>query len=109
MTTTQDQDIEFPDVHQGVLDDATLEQYFYDLEHATRVFGVLVKGAPERYANERNMKLSTAREIFEKGLVRGMQVRYVWNGGEWWDTLMRTPQGVRLVRIQQDWLDDDDS
>ena len=99
-------DIEFPDVNQGSLDEATRAQYFRDLEHA-EVFAVLVKGGPERYANQRSMELATAKKLFDKGLCHGLQIRYLWQGEEWWDTLFRTPREVRLVRIQQDWDDEE--
>jgi len=30
----------------------------------------------------------------------GVQLRYVHDGVEWWDTLMRTERGARLVRME---------
>jgi hypothetical protein len=102
-TPRQPQD-ELPELNEGLLDDETLEQYFRDLEQ-TNVFGVLVKGAPRHYADTRNLELSTARHLFEDGLAHGLQIRYLWNGEEWWDTIFRTQTGVRLVRIRHEWDD----
>ncbi|QDG50186.1 hypothetical protein FIV42_05410 [Persicimonas caeni] len=99
------QEIEFPDVNQGTLDEATLAQYFRDLEHA-EVFAVMVKGGPERYANARSLELSVGKQLFDKGLCHGVQVRYLWQGEEWWDTLFRTPREIKLVRIKQEWPDE---
>jgi hypothetical protein len=97
-------DVEFPDMHQGTIDGATLAQYFRDLEHA-QIFDVLIKGAPEKYAEEGPFSLEEGRALFSAGTVRGLQIRYLWNGAEWWDTLMRGAQGVRIVRVQHDWDD----
>lgn len=105
MTTREE--MEFPDINQGVLDEATLEKYFDDLSHA-RVFAVMAKGAPRNYADTRNLELSTARKLFEDGVAHGLQIRYLWKGDEWWDTLFRTDEGVRLVRIMHEWDDSDD-
>jgi hypothetical protein len=97
-------DVDFPEMHQGLLDQATIAQYFEDLEHA-HVYDVLVKGAPKRYAEEGSFDLSRGRELFQSGHVRGLQVRYRWNDADWWDTLMRSAQGVRIVRVQHTWDD----
>lgn len=96
--SSDDQPIEFPDLNQGLLDEATLAQYFEDLRLA-RVFAVLVKGGAERYANENSIALETAQKLLAMGLCRGVQIRYVWQDEEWWDTLMRTAEGTRLVRV----------
>ena len=97
----QDSDIEFPDMHQGLLDDDTVEQYFRDLEHA-QVFQVLVKGAPQKYAGQERFELSQGRDLFSGGEIRGLQIRYLWDGTVWWDTLMCSPRGTRIVRVQHD-------
>ncbi|MFP4600232.1 MAG: hypothetical protein ACLFVJ_18400 [Persicimonas sp.] len=95
-------DIDLPDLNHGFIDEATLEQYFADLEHA-EVFGVVVKGAPERYAGDENLEFSTGKKLFEDRQVLGLQIRYLWEDKEWWDTLLRTPEGTKLVRIQHEW------
>ncbi|AWV89974.1 hypothetical protein [Bradymonas sediminis] len=93
---------ELPEINQGLLDAATLAQYYQDLE-LTRVFGVMVKGGPERYANEQSVPLETARQLLADGLCHGIQIRYIWQDEEWWDTLVGTGDGVRLVRIKHAW------
>ena len=100
----EDTDVEFPEMHRGVIDAETLAQYFRDLEHA-QVFEVLVKGAPQKYAEEGPFSLEQGRQLFDAGTVRGLQIRYLWHGDEWWDTLMHGAQGVRIVRVQHDWDD----
>ena len=93
---------DLPEINQGLLDAATLAQYYQDLE-LTRVFGVMVKGGPERYANEQSVPLETARQLLADRLCHGIQIRYIWQGEEWWDTLVSTGEGVRLVRIKHEW------
>lgn len=104
---TVDPDVELAELHQGVLDDATLDQYFEDLGLA-EVFDVLVKGAPEEYAKEGSFTLDRGKELFLAGVVRGLQIRYRYRDEEWWDTLLRAPGGVRLVRVSHDWSKYDD-
>lgn len=97
-----DSPIDFPELQQGVLDEETVERYFEDLS-AAEVFDVLVKGAPEKYASEGQFTLETGRALFEQRAVRGLQIRYRWEGAEWWDTLLHTRGAVRLIRVRQEW------
>lgn len=98
-----DQDIRLPEMSRGKLDAQTLARYFDDLLACAQVFDVLVKGAPERYADTKSFPLALARQLFDDGLVRGLQIRYRYDGDEWWDTLMRADAEVILVRVRQDW------
>ena len=93
-------EIDLPDLHQGLLDPETLQVYFEDLARHADVFDVIAKGAPEAYALEKTIDLELGRSLLDAGAVRGLQVRYHFNGGEWWDTLIRVSEGVRLVRIE---------
>lgn len=97
-------DVDFPELHQGLLDTETLAQYFRDLENA-QVYEVLVKGAAERYAEDGDFDLERGRDLFLSGAVLGLQIRYRWNGDDWWDTLMQGAGGVRIIRVQHQWDD----
>lgn len=99
---SEDTPPELPDLTQGLLDDATLADYYRDLGH-TRIFGIMVKGGPERYANEDSVPLETAKELLANNLCHGIQIRYIWQEEEWWDTLVAMAEGVRLVRIKHEW------
>lgn len=79
------------------LDEATLASLFADIATLTTVDEVLVKGAETAYAGSAG--LEQARQLLVAG-ARGMQIRYRWNGEAWWDTLVRTPAGIRLVRTR---------
>ncbi|MFW5877014.1 MAG: hypothetical protein ACOCXM_09775 [Myxococcota bacterium] len=92
-----------PDVHQAVLDGAGLDDLLRDVELAAELLGVTVKGGAHVHADEGEIPLSDARELLLDGAVRGMQLRYRFEGAEWWDTILRTPGGFRVVRIRHDF------
>lgn len=89
-----------PELHGGELDHATLAALFDDLEVHADVLDVLVKGAPQGYAQDTPVSLRAAEAALRVGAVRGVQVRYRWDGAEWRDTLLRGPAGVRVVRMR---------
>jgi hypothetical protein len=93
-------DIPLPSLQDAVLDDATLDQLFFDLEASAELCAVLVKGAPSEHAEDAPLSLAGARETLRAG-GRAVQIRYRYGGAEWWDTLVPTPGGTRLVRIEQ--------
>lgn len=94
-----------PDLHQGLLDDATVDQLFRDLASFARILEIIPKFADRRPVEDGAsvLSLEEARSLLQSGAVRGVQVRYQHEGAQWWDTLMRTPQGVRLVRIRHEF------
>jgi hypothetical protein len=79
----------------AVLDDTTLAVLFDDIATLTTVDEVQIKGAAQAYAGAAG--LDEGRRLLAAG-ARGLQIRYRWNGEAWWDTLIRTPAGIRLVR-----------
>ena len=94
---------DLPLLHQADLDAALLEAYFEDLRGHAEIIGVTVKAASEEYAGARDVGLDQGQALITSGAVRGLQIRYVFDGQEWWDTLIRLPSAVRLVRIQQNF------
>lgn len=90
--------------HEAFVDAATLEQLFVDLDAVADVLAVMAKGGSTDRAHGGTMSLEEGRSLFVAQKVRGLQIRYRYQGSEWWDTLMHTPKGVRIVRIEQeDW------
>ena len=77
------------------LDPATIEALFADLTALAEIDEVLIKGTATTYAGQAG--LAEARRALANG-ARGIQISYRWEGTAWLDTLMRTPDGVRLVR-----------
>lgn len=87
------------DLQDAILDPGTVTALFADLAGCTEVLGVLIKNGPTAPAPDGIIDLARGRDLLDAGSVRGIQIRYRYQGQEWWDTLMRTPLGIRLVRI----------
>lgn len=95
---------DLPELNDVILDDATLLQLFADIRGLTQVLGVAARGhGRNRRADDENLNFDVAQALFLERAVNGLQIRYLHGGQEWWDTLMHTPDGVRLVRIQHDF------
>ena len=92
------------DFHEAFIDPATLEQLFVDLKGAAEVLAVLAKGGGRDRAHGGALTLQEGRELLMSKKAKGLQIRYRYEGSEWWDTLMHTPGGIRIIRIEQeDW------
>lgn len=91
--------IEFPDLHESMLDEAKLDALFNDIAMEAQVLSVLLKGGAEVLAEGGDVALSDALAMLKGGRVRAVQVRYVHRGQGWTDTLLRTASGYRVVRI----------
>ena len=96
-------DIDLPDLQQAVLDEATLADLFRDIELATELIGVTRKEGPETRAADDSLTLAEAHQLLRTGQTRSVQLRYRYEGVQWWDTLIRMPTGVRLVRVRHDF------
>lgn len=92
--------IELPDVHQAELDPPTLARLFEDLATHAEVLEVRAKSASRSMAGAGTISLDEARALLESRAVRGIQVRYRFEGELWMDTLMAGPTLVRLVRTR---------
>lgn len=85
---------------QGRLDEPTLTALLDDLSELTEILEVLTKGGECARAERSQPDLREAVAALQAGQLRGVQVRYLWDGQQWLDTLLRGPDGVRLVRVQ---------
>lgn len=106
MDETPQPQMELPDLQQSVLDPATLEQLFADLAACTEITEIIPKAAAEGYVPEHSaITLKDARELLLAKKIRGLQIRYNYQGSQWWDTLLPAPggEGFRIVRIQHDF------
>lgn len=88
---------DLPPICDVLLDDATVDQLFFDVDAAAEFLGASIRPAGATRADERPATLADARAAVRAG--GGAQLRYRHGGEQWWDTLMPTPAGVRLVRI----------
>lgn len=95
--------LSLPDLHQAILDEPTLEQLLADIETHAKVSEVIPKFTQRGYVPEGPMNIQEARNLLLFRSARGVQIRYHYDGADWWDTIMVVPEGFRLVRIQHDF------
>jgi hypothetical protein len=93
--------VPLPELQDAVLDLATLRQLLFDIATQTELLEVRLKGEPRSYARVDPCDLVEAAAQLLDRRVLGVQVRYRYRGAEWWDTLLGTQGGVRLVRVRQ--------
>ncbi|HYG22982.1 MAG TPA: hypothetical protein VEH04_09385 [Verrucomicrobiae bacterium] len=99
-------DLEAPklaELQESILDSATLNDLFRDLRVCTEVIEVIPRASRHQMVAERTLTLEEAKEKILSGAINGLQIRYRYEGAEWWDTLLRLPQGVRIVRIRHEF------
>lgn len=87
---------------EGLIDAAALRQLFADLAEAATVLGVREKGAPAAYCEAEPLAAAEAAARLLSGAARAVQVRYVYGGHEWVDTILALPGGFRVVRCRFD-------
>lgn len=82
-----------------MIDGPTLDALFADLEACAEILAVIPKAGPG-YVSPRTISLQAGRNQFAAGQLRGLQVRYRFQGTEWWDTLLPEADGARVTRIK---------
>ena len=82
------------------LDEALLRRLFEDLDALAAIDEVRVKGAAGQPAQEQSVGLREARDLLLAGRIRAAQVVYEYRGRTWCDTVLRTADGHRLVRME---------
>jgi hypothetical protein len=106
MNSPTPETIDVVSLREAVLDEAGVDALFTDLAMAATLLGVTTKGGARTRAvdgaGDPRRELDAARAALRAGTIAGVQVRYVHAERQWWDTLLRVPGGVRLVRICHD-------
>ncbi len=97
--------IEFPPLHEATLAPDELRRLFADIERHGQQVQIMVKGSARGRASGDAVTLARARSIIEEQAARGVQIRYRYDGADWWDTLIPGADGVRLVRVRHDFPD----
>lgn len=88
-------------LQQADLDLDTVNQLFFDIGELGEILEVVFKHGSEAYAeSSARPSLEEARQRLVAGTVSGVQLRYRFREKEWWDTLLRGENGVRLVRLE---------
>lgn len=91
---------DLPQLTQGDLDDQALRDLVDDLTSLTEILEIKVKGSSIKKAEDTTLHLRQAVAALHQGKVHGVQVRYLWQESEWFDTLMRVPTGIRVIRMK---------
>jgi len=94
-----DEVITIPELQTVTLDDAKLEQLLFDVAHAATSVEVRLKSGPTALTWGASPSIAEARATLQRGEASAMQLRYAFQGKTWVDTLMQTPEGIRLVRM----------
>lgn len=92
-----------PAVYQKIVDEVTLDDFFRDLAHCAEVIQIIPKWREKQYVSQAAMTLEEAHGVLISQKVRGIQIRYRYEGAEWWDTLLHTKEGVEVTRIRHDF------
>lgn len=87
-----------PTLQTADLDEEGLDALLVDLAACAEDIEIVVKSAPAARAEGAAPALRAALERFRAGELRGVQIRYRFEGRLWCDTLIRTAGGARLVR-----------
>jgi len=94
---------ELPPMSDAVLDDGAVAALFRDVRELAELEEIIIKAGPGYVDGQQAVTLDEAERLLNEKAVRGLQLRYRHQGAQWWDTLMPTPQGVRLVRVKHDF------
>lgn len=94
-------EVPLPPVQIAMLDPGTLARLFDDLGRDAELVSVQVRAPGSARGEAAPPSLEEARARLEAGTIQGLQLRYRLGPTLWCDTLLRTPAGVRLVRIEQ--------
>ena len=93
-----------PELTESLLGADQLADLFRDIGALTQVVEIIPKQGPRDYVDDsKSLDLESARDRLLDGTFRGLQIRYQYDGGLWWDTLIRVPDGIRIVRIRHDF------
>ena len=93
--------IDLPELQDTLLDEDTVDRLLEDIRTRTSIIAVVPKGDLGTHSTCEKIPHDSVLDAFIGKSVHAMQIRYLYDDEEWWDTLMHTPGGVRLVRINQ--------
>ena len=88
-----------PPIHDVLIDDATVDQLFFDIGAAAELIAAIARAPGAARADDAPLALAAAHDALCSGAAAAVQLRYRHAGEEWCDTVSRTPAGYRLVRI----------
>lgn len=96
--------LQLPDLNDAVLDWLQVEALLRDIAACTRITDIIPRAAARQQVGDiPSISLDDARQRLHDRTVRGVQFRYHYDQADWWDTVMVTGTGYRLVRIRHDF------
>lgn len=98
-----------PRLHESELDVEGVRQLFEDLDACAEIDRVQVRYREGGRAVDRKTTLHEARDLLSRGDALMVQIRYLFQGKVWCDTLIVRDGCVRLVRLQQEFDNCDES
>jgi len=100
MDLTPPQD-DLPELQDANIDASVLAQLFDDVAACAELHEVLVRNNPRALSGQGPAyTLEEARDAMLSGEIRAVQLRYSFEGVQWWDTISALPKGFHLIRIQ---------
>ena len=104
MNAPEEEPNALPELTESLLGAEQITDLFRDIGALTEIVEIIPKQGPRDYVDDsESLDLESARAQLLDGGFRGLQIRYQYQGGLWWDTLIRVPQGFRIVRIRHDF------
>ena len=89
-----------PEMREAVLSNDDLAALVADLQALTQIQSVIGKAGARQHSSDSPLTIETAAARLTTGTLPAAQVHYRYDGSEWTDTLIRSPQGIKLVRCQ---------
>lgn len=100
--------LELPNLQQASLDWSTVERLLADIQACAVLLSVVPRGAGKTMTAETTAApphltaaLTDAGMQLRDRTIQGLQIRYSFENMTWRDTLLTTPTGYRLVRMQE--------
>ena len=92
--------LQLPEVFEASWCREQVDALFHDLQQGAAVSKVQVRTATSNSRPEEvtTVTLEQAREMLADGQARAMQIYYEFDGQTWCDTLLLTPDAIRIVR-----------
>lgn len=94
---------DLPELNRATLDWDTVEQLFHDVASLTQVLEVIAKTKARSNANDKPLEMAQGLDLLKTRQAMGVQLRYLHDGVQWWDTLMWRDDQIHLVRIRHDF------
>ena len=99
MAAKDGQSPDLPELQEGLLWSSEVQAFFSDLAARAEVIGIVTKGGEMIRAEAGPITLEQAQASLASRTVHGVQVRYLFEGREWCDTLLWVGEQVRLIRL----------